>query len=156
MREEGIADAAIVRAASLEAAAALHEEREFGAVRAGQRADLVLLSANPLRDVAAYANSRGVMARGRWYDRASLDVALERLAAIYAEPLVASFTQRQANALAAAVEREAREGFVFDARAVREAAQELDAAGHARAAQRLWTIAAIGTDGICATEQPEQ
>jgi hypothetical protein len=156
MREEGIADPAIVRAASFEAAAALHEEREFGAVRAGQRADLVLLAANPLQDVAAYANNRGVMARGRWYDRAALDAALERLAAIYDEPLVSSFTQRHANALAAAVERETREGFIFDARAVREAAQELDAVGHTRAAQRLRAIAAIGADGVCATEQPEQ
>ncbi|HYD73112.1 MAG TPA: amidohydrolase family protein [Candidatus Binatia bacterium] len=156
MREEGIADADIVRAASFEAAAALREEREFGAVRAGQRADLLLLAANPLQDVAAYAENRGVMARGRWYDRAALDAALERLAAIYDEPPLSSFTQRQASALAAALERETREGFVFDARAVREAAQELEAAGHTRAAQRLRAIAAIGVDGVCATEQPEQ
>jgi cytosine/adenosine deaminase-related metal-dependent hydrolase len=156
MREEGIADAEIVRAASFEAAAALREAREFGAIRAGQRADLVLLAANPLQDVAAYADNRGVMARGRWYDRAALDAALGRLAAIYDEPLISSFTQRQANALASALEHETREGFVFDARAVREAAQELEAAGHVRAAQRLRAIAAIGADGVCATVQPEQ
>ncbi len=156
MRDEGIADIDIVRAATTEAAAALHEEREFGAIRAGMRADLVLLAANPLQDVAAYANNRGVMARGRWYDRAAIDATLDRVAAIYAEPIVNSFTQRQANALAAALERENQRGYIFDARGVTEAARELTAAGHTRAARRLLAIAAIGQDGVCAAETPEQ
>ena len=156
MRDEGITDADIVRAATTEAAAALRQEREFGAVRAGMRADLVLLTDNPLQDVAAYTTNRGIMARGRWYDRAALDAAMDRVAAIYAESVVRTQTQRQANALAAALEREAQRGYVFDARAVREAARELTAAGHVRAAERLRTIAAIGTDGVCAAETPEQ
>lgn len=155
MREEGIADADIVRAATTEAAAALHEEREFGAIRAGMRADLAFLAANPIDDVGAYATNRGVMARGRWYDRSALDTALGALAAIYGEPVLSSFSQRQANALAAALERQTRAGFVFDARAVREASQELRSAGHTRAAQRLQAIAAIGAEGVCAAETPE-
>lgn len=156
MREEGISDADIVRAATTEAAAALHEDREFGAIRAGMRADLVILTANPLEDVAAYASNRGVMARGRWYDRAAIDATLDRVATIYAEPIANNVTQRQANALAVALERETHRGYAFDARGVIEAARELEAAGHARAAQRLSAIAAIGSDGVCAAETPEE
>jgi hypothetical protein len=155
MRDEGIAVDDIFRAATTEAAAALHQEREFGAIRAGMRADLVLLAANPLDDVNAYATNRGVMARGRWYNRAALDAALDRIAAIYDEPAVTTLTARQANALAAAVERENARGYVFDARGLTAAAAELTSAGHARAARRLTAIAAIGTDGVCAAETPE-
>jgi hypothetical protein len=155
MHDEGIAVGDIVRAATTEAAAAMHEDREFGAIRAGMRADLILLAANPLEDVAAYAINEGVMARGRWYDRAALDAALDRLATIYAEPTVTTATQRQANALAAALERETQRGYAFDARGVRDAASELSTAGHTRAAERLRAIAALGEDGVCAAETPE-
>lgn len=39
----------------------------FGTVTAGARADLLLLEANPLEDVARVRRIAGVMARGRWF-----------------------------------------------------------------------------------------
>ena len=39
---------------------------EFGTITAGARADLLLLNADPLRDVANAAQRAGVMVRGRW------------------------------------------------------------------------------------------
>jgi imidazolonepropionase-like amidohydrolase len=39
---------------------------DFGTVAVGQRADLVLLEANPLDDVANFANNAGVMVNGVW------------------------------------------------------------------------------------------
>jgi len=45
----------------------------MGGIAPGQVADLVLLSANPLHDIRATRTISGVMADGRWYDRAALD-----------------------------------------------------------------------------------
>ncbi len=53
----------------------------FGTVAAGQRADLVLLDADPLADIGNVARIAGVMARGRWGPRAEFDARLERMAA---------------------------------------------------------------------------
>jgi imidazolonepropionase-like amidohydrolase len=56
---------------------------EFGTIREGLVADLMLVSGNPLADVAALAHPEGVMVRGRWLDRATLDAGLEEIAARY-------------------------------------------------------------------------
>lgn len=54
---------------------------DFGVVRPGSRADLLLLDANPLLDVRNVARRSGVMVRGRWLPAEELDRALEALAA---------------------------------------------------------------------------
>jgi imidazolonepropionase-like amidohydrolase len=52
---------------------------DFGRIEPGLRADLLLLSENPLEDVAATRAIEGVMLRGRWLDRAALDALLAKL-----------------------------------------------------------------------------
>jgi hypothetical protein len=47
-------------------------ESEVGTVAEGKLADLVLLDANPLTDVANFAKQTGTMTRGRWYPRQEL------------------------------------------------------------------------------------
>jgi hypothetical protein len=51
----------------------------FGMIEVGKRADLLLLSGNPLEDVGNVRDLRGVMAAGRWYSREQLDrmIAIE-------------------------------------------------------------------------------
>lgn len=61
-------------AGTVVAAAFLGEQDEFGAVREGLRADLLLLDRNPLEDVAAASDPVGMMVNGTWYSRAALDV----------------------------------------------------------------------------------
>ncbi|HEV2148782.1 MAG TPA: amidohydrolase family protein [Longimicrobiaceae bacterium] len=56
-------------------------EDRFGLVAPGHRADLLLLEADPLRDVANLSRIRGVMVRGRWVPRAEIDARLEQIAA---------------------------------------------------------------------------
>jgi imidazolonepropionase-like amidohydrolase len=56
---------------------------EFGTIREGLAADLMLVGANPLEDFAALARPDGVMVRGRWLDRAALDAGLAEIAARY-------------------------------------------------------------------------
>jgi imidazolonepropionase-like amidohydrolase len=49
-------------------------------VEVGRRADLLLLSANPLDDIANTQAITGVMARGRWFDEGALASLLARSA----------------------------------------------------------------------------
>lgn len=58
-------------------------EDEFGRVAQGQRADLVLLAADPLQDVASLSRIEGVMVRGRWHPRTEIDERLAAIAASY-------------------------------------------------------------------------
>jgi hypothetical protein len=54
---------------------------ESGTVEVGKRADLILLNANPLRDIDAVLDQAGVMLRGAWLPRSVLDDAARRHAA---------------------------------------------------------------------------
>lgn len=56
-------------------------EDEFGRIAVGLAADLVLLTENPLENVAAAAMPLGVMVRGEWLDRGRIDAGLEAIAA---------------------------------------------------------------------------
>ena len=49
---------------------------DWGAIEIGRDADLVLLNANPLQDIANTQRIEGVMVRGRWLDRAALDAGM--------------------------------------------------------------------------------
>lgn len=53
---------------------------DFGIVQAGARADLLLLDADPSRDLGALKRIRAVIAAGRLYDRAALDRMLDAAA----------------------------------------------------------------------------
>lgn len=79
-RAAGYSNTEILRIATLDAARFLNRQDEFGAVREGQRADLLLLDADPEADLAVLRAPAGVMAAGRWHDRAALDALLEGVA----------------------------------------------------------------------------
>jgi imidazolonepropionase-like amidohydrolase len=53
---------------------------EFGVIKTGAGADLILLDANPLDDIANTRRIHGVMLRGRWLSRPELEDILDRLA----------------------------------------------------------------------------
>ena len=53
---------------------------EFGTVEVGRRADLILLEANPLKDVANVARRAGVMVRGRWIPESEIQERLAKIA----------------------------------------------------------------------------
>jgi hypothetical protein len=53
--------------------ARMGRDGNFGVIRVGNRADLVLLSGNPLADASNTRNRIGVMVRGRWYSQDVLD-----------------------------------------------------------------------------------
>jgi imidazolonepropionase-like amidohydrolase len=51
-------------------------EASVGTVAAGKRADLMLLEANPLTDIANSSRIAGVMVNGRWLSKADIDTRL--------------------------------------------------------------------------------
>jgi imidazolonepropionase-like amidohydrolase len=53
---------------------------EFGVVKSGAAADLILLDANPLDDITNTRRIHGVMLHGRWFPRSDLDNLLDGLA----------------------------------------------------------------------------
>jgi imidazolonepropionase-like amidohydrolase len=61
------------------AAEVLKLDGAFGTVAPGMRADLVLLDANPLQDVANLAKRAGVMVRGRWVSGEEIRRGLDEL-----------------------------------------------------------------------------
>ncbi len=81
LHESGLTPFEAMRAATVAPAAFLRKTSEFGTIEEGKRADLVLLDENPLEEIRRIAAPAGVMARGRWYDRAALDRMLAALRA---------------------------------------------------------------------------
>ncbi len=57
----------------------LELDDRFGTIEAGNRADLVLLDANPLDDLDNLTRRVGVMVRGRWIGRDEIDAGLTEL-----------------------------------------------------------------------------
>lgn len=72
----GLAPAEVLRAATIDAARYAGLEASSGSVEVGKRADLVLLDADPLADIANARRIRAVFLKGRLYDRRRLDELL--------------------------------------------------------------------------------
>ena len=71
--EAGLSPAEALRAATLHPARYYALEADYGSVAVGKVADLLLLEANPLEDIAHTRRLRAVVFGGNLYDRAALD-----------------------------------------------------------------------------------
>jgi imidazolonepropionase-like amidohydrolase len=82
MVEAGLTPYEVLRTGTVNVAQFLGTEAEAGTVAAGRNADLLLLDANPLEDIAAIERKAGVMVDGRWlpadYIRQRLDAIAAR------------------------------------------------------------------------------
>ena len=76
MVSSGMTPLAALQAATVNPARSLAREMTLGSVAAGRSADLVLLDANPLEDIANVRRIRAVVAAGRFLDRSALDQLL--------------------------------------------------------------------------------
>lgn len=72
LRESGLSNREVLRAATLNAGRAISDSTS-GLIAAGARADLVLLDASPLADIRALTRIDGVVLNGRWFPRTELD-----------------------------------------------------------------------------------
>ncbi len=58
---------------------------QFGAVAKGKKAELLILSDNPLISIRNTEKIEGIIRQGKYYDRAALDLILSNLAAVISE-----------------------------------------------------------------------
>lgn len=82
MTRAGLTPLEALRTATSEPARFLGLADSLGTVAVGFVADLVLLDASPLTSLATLANPAGVVANGRWMDRAALKAMRERASRI--------------------------------------------------------------------------
>jgi cytosine/adenosine deaminase-related metal-dependent hydrolase len=80
----GLTPYEVLRTATVNAADFLGERDRRGTVAVGQRADLLLLDANPLVDLSNTRRRAGVMLHGRWLPEAEISAMLDELLASYA------------------------------------------------------------------------
>jgi imidazolonepropionase-like amidohydrolase len=78
--DAGLSARAALVAATLEPARYFAAD-SLGSIAAGKVADIVLLEANPLEDIANTTRIAGVLLRGRWFGRPDLDRLLSQAAA---------------------------------------------------------------------------
>jgi imidazolonepropionase-like amidohydrolase len=72
LAQAGLSPVEVVTAATRTGALALRKSDELGTIEPGKRADLLLLSANPLEDVRNFRKIDQVMLEGEWVDRSKL------------------------------------------------------------------------------------
>jgi imidazolonepropionase-like amidohydrolase len=75
----GISPYEALKAATVDAAEFMGVAGEFGTIKPGARADLILLENNPLEDVNNTSRIAGVMVRGHWRSRDSLQHELDAM-----------------------------------------------------------------------------
>ncbi|MDR6984181.1 imidazolonepropionase-like amidohydrolase/predicted esterase [Rheinheimera pacifica] len=81
MAAAGISNYDILRSGTVLVGEYFADKDRFGQVMAGQRADLLLVEGNPLDDLSVLYQPAGVMVRGQWLSRATLDSKLAEIAA---------------------------------------------------------------------------
>ncbi|HSS20402.1 MAG TPA: amidohydrolase family protein [Pyrinomonadaceae bacterium] len=75
----GLTPLQALQAATINPAKFLKQASSLGTVRKGRLADLVLLNANPLKDIRNTTRIEAVVNNGQYFDRASLDKILRRV-----------------------------------------------------------------------------
>jgi imidazolonepropionase-like amidohydrolase len=87
-QKAGLTPMQALQTATLNPARFIGRTAEMGTVERGKLADLVILDADPLKDIANTQKIRGVVLAGRYFDRAALDRMLRSVVtAAAAEPV---------------------------------------------------------------------
>ena len=89
--EAGLTPREALASATITGPAFLGHSGRYGAIAQGKAADVLILDANPLKDINATRSIRGVVLHGKWLDRAALDKLLAD-----AKAQVASWNERAA------------------------------------------------------------
>jgi adenine deaminase len=79
MKDAGMSNFQILQSATKNVGDYYQAVDKFGQVGPGHRADLVLLSANPIDDLGHIAKREGVMVRGRWIAEAEIQSRLQKM-----------------------------------------------------------------------------
>lgn len=80
LRDAGLSNYAALEAATRNPALFLGAASSTGTIEKGKRADMVLLEANPLEDIANTQKRAGVMLKGKYYPQAEMNQWLDQIA----------------------------------------------------------------------------
>jgi imidazolonepropionase-like amidohydrolase len=81
MADAGMSPYEIVKSGTANVGQYFKDQDTFGTIAVGQRADLMLVEANPLQGVGNMEKRSGVMVRGRWFPASEIDARLAKIAA---------------------------------------------------------------------------
>ena len=79
-QQAGMQNADILRAATINGARFMGQATDYGSVTTGKKADLLLLTQNPLQDISATRQLHTLVYQGKVYSRAALDLLLKQAA----------------------------------------------------------------------------
>jgi hypothetical protein len=77
--ENGLSNYEALQASTKNAAISINAINEWGTIKEGKRADLLLLDKNPLENIHNTRAIAGVFLNGKWFDRIELDKILEKI-----------------------------------------------------------------------------
>ena len=141
LQENGLSPLETLRTATLNAAAAMGRGAEFGSIVPGKRADMILLSADPLADSANLSRIRAVIVRGIVLDRPTLDAIAVGIRAIYdPQPRTSSptaATQSDIDQMIARMETLHSKGLVFRTHRLKQLERLLNEEGDSTEAAKV-------------------
>lgn len=73
LRQSGLSNAEVLKAATINAAETLEIDNQYGSVEIGKTADLILVMQNPLDDIQVLKNPYAVVKNGQWIDKQALE-----------------------------------------------------------------------------------
>jgi imidazolonepropionase-like amidohydrolase len=88
LSQAGLSNYEVLKAATVNAAKCLGQENEFGTIKKGARADLILTLENPLLNLSTLLNHAGVIKFGIYYSRAKCDEILNRIKTISSKQII--------------------------------------------------------------------
>jgi imidazolonepropionase-like amidohydrolase len=77
MTDAGMSPYDVIRSGTASVGQYYKGRDQFGTIAAGQRADLILVDANPLQDLANVQKRSGVVVRGRWLPESEIQKRLK-------------------------------------------------------------------------------
>jgi hypothetical protein len=83
MAQAGMKPYDIIKSGSYNVGVYFKDKDNFGTIETGQRADLILVDANPLENIANIEHRAGVMVRGQWIPEQEIQSRLAKIAASY-------------------------------------------------------------------------
>ena len=86
MADAGISNYEILKSGTANVGQYFKSQDDFGTIAVGKRADLILMNANPLQNLANTEKRSGVMIRGRWLPETAIQARLRQIAAAYEKP----------------------------------------------------------------------
>jgi len=141
MQKNGLSPVETLRSATMNAAEAMGRSAEFGSIEPGKRADMILLSADPLVDSSNLSHIETVIVRGIVLSREDLDSIATGIRAIYdPQPTPSSSTgatQSDIELMIQRLERLHRDGFVLRTHTLKRIEQLLQEDGEAEEAARV-------------------